>query len=133
MDSDTDSEPDPPEPENLFKDGTDTVTRTLGLRKGMKRAGTYRWVSSMRSGGLIGDCGTCRRNGTGLDIEAFGPDDCINNKRKRVEFAVVLQDYQAAYAARDLKAAGSAGVEVDPTKLIWTPYNAEKEYANFRG
>ena len=34
---------------------------------------------------------------------------------------------------KHLKAAGSAGVEVDPTKLIWTPYNAEKEYANFRG
>jgi histone acetyltransferase MYST1 len=24
-------------------------------------------------------------------------------------------------------------VEVDPAKLIWTPYNAEKEYANFKG
>mmetsp|Transcript_13381 Transcript_13381/g.54026 ORF Transcript_13381/g.54026 Transcript_13381/m.54026 type:complete len:572 (+) Transcript_13381:187-1902(+) len=34
---------------------------------------------------------------------------------------------------KHLKAAGSPGVEVDPTKLIWTPYNAEKEYANFRG
>ncbi len=34
---------------------------------------------------------------------------------------------------KHLKAAGSPGVEVDPSKLIWTPYNAEKEYANFKG
>ena len=34
---------------------------------------------------------------------------------------------------KHLKAAGSPGVEVDPAKLIWTPYNAEKEYANFKG
>jgi len=34
---------------------------------------------------------------------------------------------------KHLKEAGSPGVEVDPSKLIWTPYNAEKEYQNFRG
>ena len=33
---------------------------------------------------------------------------------------------------KHLKAAGSPGVEVDLSKLIWTPYNAEKEYANFK-
>ena len=30
-------------------------------------------------------------------------------------------------------AAGSPGWRWTPSKLIWTPYNAEKEYANFKG
>ena len=35
--------------------------------------------------------------------------------------------------AKHLKAAGSAGVEVDPSKLIWTPYNssAAKDYDGY--
>lgn len=32
-----------------------------------------------------------------------------------------------------LKEAGGPGLTVDPSKIIWTPYNAEKEYANYRG
>ena len=27
---------------------------------------------------------------------------------------------------------GSAGCEVDPTKIVWTPYNAEKDYEKYR-
>lgn len=34
---------------------------------------------------------------------------------------------------KHLKAAGSAGMVVDPTKIVWTPYNAERDYANFKG
>lgn len=33
---------------------------------------------------------------------------------------------------RHLKMAGSAGLQVDPSKIVWTPYNAEREYASFR-
>jgi hypothetical protein len=31
-----------------------------------------------------------------------------------------------------LKKAGSPGLQVDPSKIVWTPYNAEREYANYR-
>ncbi|DBA83233.1 TPA: nucleoside triphosphate pyrophosphohydrolase ham1 [Trebouxia sp. C0005] len=34
---------------------------------------------------------------------------------------------------RNLKEAGSAGLAVDPSKIVWTPYHAEREYANYRG
>ncbi len=33
--------------------------------------------------------------------------------------------------AKHLKAAGSAGVEVDPSKLIWSPYDGTKEYDGY--
>lgn len=31
-----------------------------------------------------------------------------------------------------LKEAGSEGLAVDPAKIVWTPYNAEREYQNYR-
>uniref|UniRef100_A0A7S0RE57 Histone acetyltransferase n=1 Tax=Chlamydomonas leiostraca TaxID=1034604 RepID=A0A7S0RE57_9CHLO len=34
--------------------------------------------------------------------------------------------------AHHLKAAGGAGLRVDPTLIVWTPYNAEREYANLK-
>ncbi|MEW5308481.1 MAG: hypothetical protein WDW38_000438 [Sanguina aurantia] len=33
---------------------------------------------------------------------------------------------------KHLKAAGSAGLVVDPNRIIWTPYNAEREYDNLK-
>jgi histone acetyltransferase MYST1 len=33
---------------------------------------------------------------------------------------------------RHLKAAGSAGLPVDPARIVWTPYSAEREYAMYR-
>ena len=35
-------------------------------------------------------------------------------------------------ACRHLKRAGGVGLEVDPDKIVWTPYNAEREYQSFR-
>ncbi|GLI59568.1 hypothetical protein VaNZ11_001474 [Volvox africanus] len=32
---------------------------------------------------------------------------------------------------KHLKAAGGPGLAVDPSKIVWTPYNAERDYANF--
>lgn len=34
---------------------------------------------------------------------------------------------------RNLKEAGSAGLSVDPSKIVWTPYHADREYQNYRG
>lgn len=31
-----------------------------------------------------------------------------------------------------LKKAGGPGMVVDPTKIVWTPYNAERDYANVK-
>eukprot|EP00891_Asterochloris_glomerata_P001111 jgi/Astpho2/1111/e_gw1.00020.9.1_t len=34
---------------------------------------------------------------------------------------------------KHMKEAGSAGLQVDPTKIVWTPYNAERELKEYRG
>ena len=33
---------------------------------------------------------------------------------------------------KHLKAAGSAGLPVDPARIVWTPYSAEREYAGYK-
>jgi histone acetyltransferase MYST1 len=33
---------------------------------------------------------------------------------------------------KHLKAAGSAGLAVDPARIVWTPYSAEREYAGYK-
>lgn len=40
---------------------------------------------------------------------------------------------EPSQVAAHLAACGSPGVEVDPSRLIWTPYNAERDYAGYRG
>ncbi|GIL77107.1 hypothetical protein Vretimale_3121 [Volvox reticuliferus] len=69
------------------------------------------------------------------DLTAIKPDDIINTLQ-----ALGLIQYQKGQhvicAARHLiekhlKAAGGPGLVVDPTKIVWTPYNAERDYANF--
>ena len=34
---------------------------------------------------------------------------------------------------KHLKNAGGPGVKVDAKKIIWTPFNADKEYEKYRG
>ena len=36
-------------------------------------------------------------------------------------------------SCRNLKEAGSAGLAVDPSRIVWTPYHAEREYQNYKG
>lgn len=47
---------------------------------------------------------------------------------------LVWMRYQGADAMsnRHLAKAGSPGLEVDPSKIVWTPYNAERDYQNYR-
>ena len=40
-----------------------------------------------------------------------------------------MNDYMVC---RHLEQAGGAGLEVDPTKIVWTPYILEKDVANYR-
>ena len=32
-----------------------------------------------------------------------------------------------------LMQAGGPGLVVEPPKIVWTPYNAERDYANYKG
>lgn len=71
------------------------------------------------------------------DETMFKTEDIINTLQHLNMLAyqkgayVIVAD--PAAVQKHLAAAGSAGVEVDPAKLIWTPYNAERDYQGFRG
>ncbi|KAK9810626.1 hypothetical protein WJX73_005768 [Symbiochloris irregularis] len=64
------------------------------------------------------------------------PDDVVRTLNE-LQLIQVQKGVHVLYAgpaiiARHLKMAGSAGLKVDPSKIVWTPYNAEREYASFR-
>eukprot|EP00192_Tetraselmis_astigmatica_P005340 CAMPEP_0117668456 /NCGR_PEP_ID=MMETSP0804-20121206/11561_1 /TAXON_ID=1074897 /ORGANISM="Tetraselmis astigmatica, Strain CCMP880" /LENGTH=453 /DNA_ID=CAMNT_0005476353 /DNA_START=254 /DNA_END=1615 /DNA_ORIENTATION=- len=68
------------------------------------------------------------------DITAIKTDDIIStfNHLNLIQYQ---KGQHVIFAAskiieKHLKDAGSAGVVVDPARIIWTPYNAEREYAN---
>jgi hypothetical protein len=84
----------------LFPDGEREV------RVPHHNGGTYRRALSTRSGGLFGDCGHCAAKY--LSIDRFAPDACVQNHRKRADFLECLDNYKAAYEARDLEAAQAA-------------------------
>jgi len=71
------------------------------------------------------------------DITAIKTDDIIStlNHLNLIQYRkgqhVIYAEQQVI--DKHLRDAGSAGVEVDPSKIIWTPYNAERDYASFRG
>eukprot|EP00873_Tetraselmis_striata_P022574 jgi/Tetstr1/442838/TSEL_003215.t1 len=71
------------------------------------------------------------------DLTAIKTDDIIStlNHLQLIQYQKGQHVIFAAPKVLDkhLKEAGSAGVVVDPSKIIWTPYNAEKEYATYRG
>jgi hypothetical protein len=43
-----------------------------------------------------------------------------------------LPDRVVVGGCRILEKAGSPGLQVDPSKIVWTPFNAEREYASIR-
>ncbi|GFR41961.1 hypothetical protein Agub_g2758 [Astrephomene gubernaculifera] len=69
------------------------------------------------------------------ELTAIKPDDIINTLQQ-----LGLIQYQKGQhvicaapklVEKHLKAAGGPGLVVDPSKIVWTPYNAERDYANF--
>ncbi|KXZ44682.1 hypothetical protein GPECTOR_63g11 [Gonium pectorale] len=69
------------------------------------------------------------------ELTAIKPDDIINTLQ-----TLGLIQYQKGQhvlcaapklVEKHLKAAGGPGLVVDPSKIVWTPYNAERDYANF--
>lgn len=47
-------------------------------------------------------------------------------------FSRISQIKAKQWFCRHLKQAGSAGLVVDPSKIVWTPYNSEREMAAYR-
>jgi len=67
---------------------------------------------------------------------AIRPDD-VHNTLQQLGMMQYQKGQHVICAApgvieRQLKAAGGPGLVVDPSKIVWTPYNAEREYANQR-
>ncbi|KAG2439926.1 hypothetical protein HXX76_004045 [Chlamydomonas incerta] len=69
------------------------------------------------------------------EMTAIKPDDIINTFQ-----TLGLIQYQKGQHVicaapklieKHLKAAGGPGLVVDPSKIVWTPYNAERDYADF--
>tara|TARA_B110000046_G_scaffold185157_1_gene225790 strand:+ start:1441 stop:2625 length:1185 start_codon:yes stop_codon:yes gene_type:complete len=89
-------------PPHLFPEGE----REVRVPHGNPRYGTYRRVLSTRSGGLFGDCGNC--TASGLSIDRFARDECLNNRRLRAAFLEKVEEYNEAYESRDLEAAREA-------------------------
>ena len=69
------------------------------------------------------------------EATAIKPDDIITT----LNYWNMLAYQKGAYVivadpetmAKHLKASGSAGVEVDPSKLIWTPFNTTRDLDTF--
>ncbi len=70
------------------------------------------------------------------DLTAIKPDDVIAT----LQHLALIQYQKGQHVVcaapslleRHLKAAGSAGLPVDPARIVWTPYSAEREYAGYK-
>ncbi|KAK9839708.1 hypothetical protein WJX81_007330 [Elliptochloris bilobata] len=70
------------------------------------------------------------------DLTAIKTDDIIST----LQFLNLIQYQKGQHVLcaapdvleRHLRSAGSPGLEVDPSKIVWTPYSAEREYAMYR-
>lgn len=71
------------------------------------------------------------------DETMFKTEDIINTLQYLNMLAYQKGAYvivaEPAQVTAHLAACGSPGVEVDPTRLVWTPYNSERDYAGYRG
>ena len=71
------------------------------------------------------------------ELTAIRPDDVVSTLQHLglIQYQKGQHVLVAAPALLDkhLREAGSAGMAVEPGRIVWTPYNAEREYANFRG
>ena len=70
------------------------------------------------------------------DLTSIKPDDVISTLQH-----LNLIQYQKgqhvicaapSVVERHLKAAGSAGLPVDPARIVWTPYDPSREYAQYK-
>lgn len=70
------------------------------------------------------------------DLTAFKTDDIISTLQhlSLIQYQKGQHVICAAPHVIDahLRKAGGAGLEVDPTKIIFTPYNAERDYNGAR-
>ena len=70
------------------------------------------------------------------DLTMFKTDDIIStlNHHNLIQYKKGAHVLNAApkVIEHHMKLAGRPGVLVDPSKIVWTPYNAEREYNQFR-
>ena len=70
------------------------------------------------------------------DMTAIRPDDVVSTLQHLglIQYQKGAHVIVAAPALLDkhLREAGGAGMAVDAARIVWTPYNAEREYANYR-
>ena len=100
-------------PPHLFPEGEREV------RMPEKNGGTYRRITSTRSGGLFGDCGCCTAKY--LSIDKFARDECLHNRRLRAAFLEKVEAYNEAYEARDLDAARGAREHLVEERTLMCP------------
>ena len=103
--------PDAPEgPANLFpNDERRNYKYTKASGRNLSRPVL---VSAAKPDGTLqGGCFNCTK--TFLPMERFAPMECNNNGRKRPNFYKAVDDYDAAYAARDLDKAREARGRVE--------------------
>jgi hypothetical protein len=89
----------PATPDSLFPKH-EVIVRAQGA------IGLYIAAESKRDGTLMGKCRNCTRDKK--SIEAFAPPDNLQNCRRRPAFFAAVDEYERAYAARDLEAARAA-------------------------
>ena len=70
------------------------------------------------------------------DLTAIKTDDVISTLQhlSLIQYQKGQHVVCAAPSLLDkhLRAAGSAGLPVDPARIVWTPYSAEREYAGYK-
>jgi hypothetical protein len=79
----------------------------------------YLVVKSNRNGTLMGGCSHCTREKK--SIKAFAPPESLKNCRRRPAFFAAVDEYERAYAARDLEAARAARAEVVELRNAYCP------------
>ncbi|GAB4822189.1 hypothetical protein N2152v2_009235 [Parachlorella kessleri] len=69
------------------------------------------------------------------DLTMFKTDDIISTLQHLNLIQYIKGNHVICAAPHVIEAhlrkIGSAGLEVDPTKIVWTPFNAERDYQNF--
>lgn len=71
------------------------------------------------------------------EVTAIKVDDIMLMLQDRLNLIQYQKGQHVVCAAPSLidtclKKAGGAGCVVDPAKIVWTPYNADREYATYK-
>lgn len=71
-------------------------------------------------GALLAGCVGCTKNSC-APMDRFAPPECRNNARKRPQFYLAMEAYEAAYKAKNLDAARAARADVELYRVAYCP------------